>query len=255
MTTSQKQWQASLFNPEQLPDGLCTHNASSVSQRFDVYRNNVTTSLIRAIEDSFPVIAQLVGEDFFMAMAHEYIRQQQPKSPQLTFYGNDFPAFIATFPPAASLPFLFDVARLEMAYLHSYHASDAKPIELSQLQCWLNQPEQLAASIWQLAPSVSYLQFTYAAVDIWQAHQQETPDLSALDWQQPQQTLIVRPSWQPMLVTIDAADYAFIAALGEANSFSTASAIASNCDSAWELTRFLTILLQYQTITNIQETH
>ena len=74
------------------PRGLHGRNRSDAGQRFAIHRNNVMSSLVRALEDGFPVTRLLVGEEFFRAMARDYVRAQPPRSPVLLEYGAGLPA-------------------------------------------------------------------------------------------------------------------------------------------------------------------
>lgn len=66
---------AALLDPARpAPAGLTSWNGSDPAQRFAVYRNNVTVSLIDALADTFPVVQALVGVDFFRTMAREFVR-------------------------------------------------------------------------------------------------------------------------------------------------------------------------------------
>ncbi len=107
-----------------LPQGLTSKGGRNDPLRFAVYRNNVHVSLVNALTKGFPVVRALVGEEFFTAMARVFVGQTKPSSPMLFQYGENFPDFIAEFPPAASLPYLSDVARLECAWTRAYHAAD-----------------------------------------------------------------------------------------------------------------------------------
>jgi hypothetical protein len=86
------------------PPGLRTWNGSDPAQRFAVYRNNVVVSLIDALADTFPVVQQLVGPDFFRAMAGVFVRRPPAALAGAGHYGQAFPAFIARFPPAQACP-------------------------------------------------------------------------------------------------------------------------------------------------------
>ena len=44
-----------------------------------------------------------------------------------------FPEFLARFPPAASLAYIADVARLEWAVNRALHAPDAAPLDVARL--------------------------------------------------------------------------------------------------------------------------
>ena len=96
-------------------------------RRFAVYRNNVVAGLIDALAQRFPVVCRLVGDEFFRAMARVYVTARPPTSPLMMLYGETFPDFIDEFAPAAALPYLGDVARLELARGRAYHAADAVP--------------------------------------------------------------------------------------------------------------------------------
>ena len=102
-----------------------------VERRFAVHRNTVAASLIEALQARFPVVQRLVGEDFFRAMARAFVALEPPSSPLLFLYGESFAAFIARFTPAAPLPYLADVARLEYARGLAYHAADREPLAAS----------------------------------------------------------------------------------------------------------------------------
>lgn len=164
-------WTHALLDPSvPPPNGLIAWNGSDVTPRFAVYRNNVVVSLIDALADTYPVVAQLVGETFFRAMAREYVCAHPPSTPVLAHYGGDFAAFIEGFPPAAPVPYLADVARVEWAYLQALHAPDAPVLTAAALQAALADPERLPALRLHLHPSLHVLRLRHAAVSIWAAH-------------------------------------------------------------------------------------
>ncbi len=82
---------------------------------------------------AFPAVKRIVGDDFFTAMARVYVVAEPPSSPVLMDYGVTFADFIAGFEPAASLPYLPDIARIERAWREAYHAEEAPPLDLSDL--------------------------------------------------------------------------------------------------------------------------
>ncbi|WP_232845695.1 HvfC/BufC family peptide modification chaperone [Aurantimonas marina] len=65
-------------------------------------------SLIEALGKRFPGPRQLVGDDFFRGMAPEFVQAVKPGSPVLLEYGGEFPAFVASFAPADTVPYLAD---------------------------------------------------------------------------------------------------------------------------------------------------
>jgi hypothetical protein len=101
-----------------------------------IHRNNVRSAYLRVLQEAFPVVRRLVGDDFFRFLAHEYFNAHPPTTPLVARFGDSLPAFLEEFGPARSLPYLADVARLEIAWLESYHAADASclnPMDLFRL--------------------------------------------------------------------------------------------------------------------------
>ena len=125
----QAEFAAALLDPAApVPDGIVGPGRRPAPRRFAVYRNNVTSALANAVAGSFPAVRRIVGEDFFRAMARDYVRAEPPTSPVLHDYGTTFPDFIARFAPAAPLPYLPDVARIERRWFEAYHAEEADPL-------------------------------------------------------------------------------------------------------------------------------
>nr|BFE90967.1 hypothetical protein GCM10020185_15030 [Pseudomonas brassicacearum subsp. brassicacearum] len=64
--SDQRTFAAALLDPRKAcPPGLVSANGADPQSRFAVYRNNVLSSLINALADNYPVVTQLVGEEFF----------------------------------------------------------------------------------------------------------------------------------------------------------------------------------------------
>ncbi|MHA3735197.1 HvfC/BufC N-terminal domain-containing protein [Pseudomonas sp. Eth.TT006] len=183
---------AALLDPQlPCPEGMCSANGADPASRFLVYRNNVQGSLINALADSFPVVQQLVGEDFFRAMAAVFLQQRPPHSPLLSRYGEAFPNFIDAFEPAASVAYLADVGRLERLRTRAYHAADAQPVRPQQISAALANPEGLSELRFTLHPSLHLLDSNHAVVAIWAAHQRDAA-LAGIDVNQAQRALVLR---------------------------------------------------------------
>lgn len=142
--------------------------AGSASPRaFNVHRNTVMSSLVRALAEGFPSVERLVGGEFFSAMAAEAVRAAPPSHPVLLAYGAAFARFVDGFPPVAHLPYLADVARLDGLRRRAWHAADVPPLALEALAGV--DPEHLAGRRVVLHPSVGVLGSRHAALSIWAA--------------------------------------------------------------------------------------
>ncbi|HJV93235.1 MAG TPA: DNA-binding domain-containing protein, partial [Azonexus sp.] len=211
---SQHAFAAALLDPDlPVPTGLTAWNGSDPAQRFRVYRNNVIVSLIDALADTFEVTQQLVGEDFFRAMARLYVYGHPPQSPLMAFYGASLPDFIETFPPAAGLPYLADVARLEYLRVVAYHAADVPGVGDEALAAALADQAALPTLGATLQPSLAVLVSASAVVSLWAAHQ-DVLDLSAVAPETPETALILRPGLDVEVIRIPPAAGTFITALG-----------------------------------------
>lgn len=234
-SASQRAFHAALRETDR-PDGLTAPDPAEVTQRFKVYRNNVQASLTRALAAAFPVIEQLVGAEFFAALARAFIATSPPRSPVLLHWGADFAAFLAKFPPVAHLPYLPDVARLEYARGQATHAADAAPVAPDALST--STPEALRL---MLHPSVTLFASPMPVVQIWRAHQADAPHAPITAG--PDHALIARrPDFSVMVAPLDAGSHAVLTALCSGE---TLGAAATHADP----TPALTILLRHGLIT------
>lgn len=183
-------FEASLASPGVTPAFTLGRRGGPDARRFQVYRNNVASGLIRGLEGRFPVVRRLVGDAFFRAMAGAYVADRKPSSAVLIYYGADFAEFVQAFPPARELPYLADVARLESAWVEAYHAAEATPVGIAELAAF--PPERFAELVFAFHPSARLLRFTNPAATIWVAHQGTDEPRPPERWQA-EEALIVRP--------------------------------------------------------------
>src|SRR5260370_4208998 len=105
-----------LLDPQsETPAAVTGPNEKAAVRRYNVYRNNVTVSLIDALAAIFPATQRITGVEFFRAMARFHIRATPPTSPLLVEYCRDFPGFSERYEYARSMPWLAYVARLDLA--------------------------------------------------------------------------------------------------------------------------------------------
>ncbi|SCY63729.1 Putative DNA-binding domain-containing protein [Rhizobium sp. NFACC06-2] len=209
---SQDAFADALLHPDRaLPQGVTTARGRADTSRFAVYRNNIYVGLTTALGQRFPVTKQLVGSQFFAGMARAYAADHKPVSPLIMHYGDDFPDFVAAFPPAATLAYLPDVARIEVAWTHAYHAADSLPLDVTALAG--TAPERLAGTALIPHPSARFIQSDFPAGAIWSAHQGKTLS-PVVDWQA-EAVLVVRPAMHVEVHIIPPRDAAFAAFLLE----------------------------------------
>ncbi|TAG13863.1 MAG: DUF2063 domain-containing protein [Rhodobacterales bacterium] len=205
---NQAAFAAALMDPDAaVPGGIVDALGRPAPKRFSVYRNNVASSLTRALEAAFPNVRQLVGEAFFGAMAVVFLRAHPPRSRMMMLYGDDFPGFLEGFPPVAGLPYLADVARLDQAMRESYHAADASPLAEDAFQTLLG--DDIAGLRVQLAPAVRLVRSRWPVVSIWTAHAEGGPPPAP----GAEDALVLRPAFDPLPHRLPPGGGAFVAAL------------------------------------------
>jgi hypothetical protein len=247
----QQAFAGALLDPQQAcPPGLKTANGSDPAARFALYRNNVLSSLVDALAASYPVVSQLVGDEFFRAMAQLYVQQTPPRSPLLVHYGDDFSDFVETFAPASSLPYLADVARLEVLRVKAYHAADCAPVALAQLAAALAAPEHLQGLRVQLQPALAVLCSPYALVSLWAAHQGELAIGAVMPFQA-EQALILRPQLDVSVQAISLGCADFIRSLQQGLALGEAAANGFAADPDFDLSASLALLIQQQAISAV----
>lgn len=242
--SSQTAFAAALLDAERpCPAGLVAWNGSDPARRFAVYRNNVVSSLIDALADTFPVTRELVGDEFFRAMMRVFVAETPPRSPVLAEYGDEFPAFVESFPPARSVPYLADVACLEWLYLTAYHAPDAEPLPESGFRAALARADDLPAARIRLHPSAAVLRSAHAVFSLWAAHQGAL-DIGTVDPGHPEDVLVVRPHWDVLVLPLRPGAGRFVASLADGSTFGESALAASQAHPDFDLGGVLADLIR-----------
>ena len=206
---AQSEFAAALIDLNRLPpETICRYDGKPALRRFGVHRNNVYSSLVNTLADGFPVTEQLVGQEFFKAMASVYARHNLPRSPVMMFYGEGFGTFMDDFEPVAGLPYLGDVARLEYARRLALHACDAAMLSSKELG-EIPASQLLQHSI-TLHPSVRVVASNYPVFSIW-TQSMTTTDLAIPA--QGENVLVARPEMDVELTLLPSGGVSFVNAI------------------------------------------
>lgn len=244
MTVRQASFKSAVLDPQAtVPDGLVNPDGTPAKKRFDVYRNNVAVSLSDALESAFPVVRKLVGDEFFRAMAGVYLRKHPPKTPMMMFYGAAMPQFLRRFDPAKAIGYLPDIASLELALRHAYHAADATPVDAQALAALA--PDALMGVRLRIAPATETVTSDYPIHAIYRANTEANAPKPVM---QAEAVLITRPGFDPEFHHINAAAATCINALKDGKSLG--QALASS-DDTHDLGAVLGLLLAQRAVTEI----
>ena len=189
-----------------------------------IYRNNSFASLTRALEAVYPVVARLVGDGFFRYAADRYIRAQPSTSGNLHDFGDRFALFLEAFEPAATLPYLPDVARLQWAWHCVFHAADHAALALEPLAAVpAAQHDRL---VFTLHPAARLLASDYPILPIWQANQPDANDPMIDLAEGGVRLLVLRRGLDVEFKTLGAGEYQLLHACADGRPFTTACAAA-----------------------------
>lgn len=249
--STQADFAAALLDPDAAcPIDVRAWNGSGPEKRFAVYRNNVISSLVGALADTFPVVQTLVGVDFFRAMAGVFVRQSPPRSRLLVHYGHGFAGFVERFEPAGSLPYLAGVARLEIARVEAFHAADAAPLSATAAGVALAAGERIGELRLVVHPSVRLVPSSYAIVSIWAAHQGQG-DLATVDPWSGETALVLRPQLDVLVLRCSPGTGGFVQCLQRGCDLAESAATAAASAPDFDLSATLALLMAHGALTSI----
>ena len=230
-----------LFDVElPVPEGLTDGSGHPAGKRFDVYRNNVVVALTEALQTGFPVLQKLVGVENFKRLAGLFLRAHPPNSPVMMFYGSAMPQFLETFEPLAHVPYLPDVARLELALRRSYHAPDDTPA--SGLES-LSEDSRVV-----LARSAHYLPSSWPIWGIWHFN---TAPSAPHPREIPQHIIVLRPEFDPTPHALSPAEGAWVQSVQTGLTLGQAMDQAGRIDTNFDVSHILGLLVQNHGISDI----
>jgi len=202
-------------------------------QRLGIYRSNLGGHWSRALASGYPVLRQLVGNEFFDALARVFGRAHPSLDPDLNRFGAALPDFLAGFEPAAALPYAPDLARLEWLVHEAAYAADADSVASAPRFDDLT-PAAFEAARARLHPSLRLFASRWAAPALWHAHQ--APDAAfPVEMEKASYALVLRPRWQVEVKEIVEAEHAALACLAAGATFGVALDAAFALDEDFDV--------------------
>ncbi|OFJ48131.1 DUF2063 domain-containing protein [Janthinobacterium lividum] len=241
LAAGQQAFATALLDPAQGAQALPGFAGAAPLERFSLYRGNLSATWRRTLGQVYRVVLALVGEDFFAGLARAYGRQIPSDNADLNQFGARFADFLAAFPPAANLPYLPDMARLEWALHLAHYAADAPALAPESLAAL--HPEQLEARRFALHPACTLLASHWQVAALWQAHQEHQEhagrgeglgafpqEMHVASW-----VLVSRARWKAQVLVLDAGAHAALLALQQGQTFGAALDAAFERDCAFDL--------------------
>ncbi len=232
---SQRRMQALLMDAAPAdPGGLLDADSA---RGLAVYRHAYRARLVAALRDNYPVLAQVMGDEDFEALAGAYVQARPSAFASIRWYGDALADFMAAQTELAH-PAFIDVARMDWVLRGVFDAAEDEALQAVSLQ-------QLAAEDWpalRLRPRASArcLALDWAVEPAWAAlarhAQQRQAGLAGLAAEEPE---LPAPeplahhllAWRPHLETrwrsLEADEAALVAAVFEGADWTRLGEIAA----------------------------
>ncbi|BEU25789.1 DNA-binding domain-containing protein [Paraburkholderia caribensis] len=215
-----------------VPADVVSRAGKGVTARYNVYRNNVTVSLIDALASIYPAVQRITGNEFFRAMARFHVRTTPPTSPLLFEYGHDFPAHIEAYEYAQQMPWLADVARIERAWLDAYHAEDCVVLSADVFE--RVAPDALGTLRFVPHPATRIVRSVYPVVAIFVMNRQNGP-VTPLSSNEMEDALVTRPAQDVTVSRLPPGGATFLTSLMAGQSLGEAVSIAFDESPSFDL--------------------
>lgn len=175
------------------PPNLKKYTPREQAARLSIYRNNIFSSLIEVLANTYPATKNIIGATLFKHTAKQFIESHPPQNAIMLTYGAGFDNHIANYPPTQQLPYLSHLAELEFAHHQAYYAKDVEslaPDFFAGLDI-----DALSNSVITPHPSTALIDAPYAIYSLWQHALEHNTPPEQLDQQVAESVLIVRPQY------------------------------------------------------------
>jgi hypothetical protein len=147
-----------------------------VPDRLGIYRNAYRVRLIEALDDTYPILHAVLGDEVFQALGEEFVATHPSVHRSIRWYGGELKDFLSQCPPYAEQPILAELALLEWTLAEVFDAADAQPKPRAAFSA-------IDASAWselrfEFHPSLRRLHLQWNTTAVWQAmsHAAAPPD-------------------------------------------------------------------------------
>lgn len=222
----------------------------AAAARLRIHCHHVRRSLVGALAATFPTVQAIVGETFFGSMAERFVLRELPGQPVLAEYGSGFPAFVSDYGPAAMLPYLADMAKLDWALNLAFHAPLGGRLSVSDLA------DLPAERLFDLKPALAIgstlLRSVYPIDRIWHASQPGAMAGTVSIDDGPASLLVLRRPDDAAFASLEPPEAAFVAALGEGAGLGEAAGAALSVEPGFDPSAAFARLLSLEAFAALQ---
>ena len=150
--------------------------------------------------------------------------------------------------PVADLPYLGDVARLELAWREAYHAAEAVPLDPARLAAVAAADQPFLC--FSLHPSLRLVRAKWPVLAVWEANLSPTDPVAPLVLDdRAEDILVLRPHEAVEVRRLPPGGAEFIDALGRGEDLAAAAGAAQAAAVGFDLTQMLNGLFEAEALT------
>ena len=142
-----------------------------VAARLGIYRDGYRVRLIEALDDTYPLLHVLLGDEAFLALGEAFVLAHPSVHRSIRWYGRELPEFLGCSPPHAEQPILAELALLEWTLAEVFDAADAESKPRAAFSAV--EPSAWSELRFGFHPSLRRLLFQWNAPAAWQALSRE----------------------------------------------------------------------------------
>ena len=173
---------------------------AGAEERMDLYAGAYVTRLMEVLEEHFPGLWGLMGDEQFWRLCREYVGSKPSGFFSIRHFGHEMADFLGSTQPYSSYPQLAEMAAFEWAQGAVFDAADSEAVAESSLQ--EVSPQRWGAMRFRFTEAMQLLDLSWNVPSIWQAlGRGETPPEPVCE-EVPVVWLVWRqeldPCWRPL---------------------------------------------------------
>ena len=165
-----------------------------IAERLGIYRNAYRVRLIEALDDTYPVLHAVLGDEVFSALGEEFVAAHPSVYRSIRWYGSELAEFLGRCPPYAEQPILAELALLEWTLTEVFDAADAEPVRRAALSAV--DPCAWSELQFEFHPSLRRLFLQWNTAAVWQAMSRDEAPPEPCYAEQPMPWLLWRQNLQ-----------------------------------------------------------
>ena len=190
----------------------------SADIRLDIYANAYRFRLVEALQETFPALHTLMGDEDFFALGHNYLNHNPSQHFSLRYFGHQLNRFLSEQSTYKEQPVLAEMAQFEWLLREAFDAADIETLSLENLQDI--SPEHWPEVKFSLHPSLQRIDLNHNVPQLWQAIEQQQPAIEIIQNEYPLAWCIWRKELRTFYRSMDVDEAWAMDAVRSGDSFS-----------------------------------